>query len=75
MRKFNVTVNGKSYNVEVEEIGAAATASAPAAAPVAVRQPHAATCGWAPAQPLRESGRGERGAWGGRGVGRAHKES
>jgi len=29
-----------------------------AAAPVAVRQPHAATCGWAPAQPLRESGRG-----------------
>lgn len=40
-----------------------------AAAPVAVRQPHAATCGWAPAQPLRESGRGERGAWGGRGVG------
>lgn len=35
MRKFNVTVNGKSYNVEVEEIGAAATASAPAAAPVA----------------------------------------
>lgn len=31
-----------------------------AAAPVAVRQPHAATCGWAPAQPLRETGGGGR---------------
>jgi biotin carboxyl carrier protein len=32
MKKFNVTVNGNAYEVEVEEIGAAA---APAAAPVA----------------------------------------
>lgn len=35
MRKFNVTVNGKSYNVEVEEVGAAASAAIPAAAPAA----------------------------------------
>ncbi|MBD5132328.1 MAG: acetyl-CoA carboxylase biotin carboxyl carrier protein subunit [Clostridiales bacterium] len=39
MRKFNVTVNGKSYSVDVEEVsndGAApVVASAPAAAPAA----------------------------------------
>ena len=34
MKKFNITVNGNAYEVEVEEIGAAAPA-APAAAPVA----------------------------------------
>ena len=33
MRKFNVTVNGRTYAVEVEEIGGAAVA--PVAAPVA----------------------------------------
>lgn len=36
MRKFNVTVNGKSYEVEVEEAGSSASApvaAAPAAAP------------------------------------------
>ncbi len=32
MRKFNVTVNGKSYSVEVDEVGGA---TAPVAAPVA----------------------------------------
>lgn len=38
MRKFNITVNGKTYEVEVEEVGgapSAATAPAPAAAPAA----------------------------------------
>ena len=41
MRKFNVTVNGTAYEVEVEEVGAGAAvsatapASAPAAAPTA----------------------------------------
>ena len=39
MRRFNVTVNGVTYDVVVEEVGAAATtpvaAPAPAAAPVA----------------------------------------
>lgn len=34
MRKFNITVNGKAYEVEVEEIGGAPSA-APAAAPAA----------------------------------------
>lgn len=36
MRKFNVTVNGKSYAVEIEETAAA---SAPAPAPVAAPAP------------------------------------
>lgn len=35
MRKFNVTVNGTAYEVEVEEIGAAPVAAAPVAAPAA----------------------------------------
>lgn len=37
MKKFHITVNGNAYEVEVEEIGAAApaAASAPVAAPVA----------------------------------------
>ena len=39
MRKFNITVNGKTYEVDVEEVGGVATAApvmsapAPAAAP------------------------------------------
>lgn len=43
MRKFNVTVNGKSYSVEIEEAGstaAAETVSAPVA-PVATSAPAA----------------------------------
>ncbi len=38
MRKFNITVNGKTYEVDVEEVGgapSAAPAPAPAAAPKA----------------------------------------
>ncbi len=35
MKKFNVTVNGNAYEVEVEEIGAAAAPVAAPAAPVA----------------------------------------
>ena len=36
MKKFHITVNGNAYEVEVEEIGAAASVAAPvAAAPVA----------------------------------------
>ena len=41
MRKFNITVNGKSYEVEVEEVGAPAS-SAPKAAPKAPAAPAAA---------------------------------
>ncbi|MBQ6531003.1 MAG: acetyl-CoA carboxylase biotin carboxyl carrier protein subunit [Clostridia bacterium] len=36
MRKFNITVNGKTYEVDVEEVGGVqAPVSAPAAAPAA----------------------------------------
>lgn len=54
MRKFNVNVNGKTYAVEVEEIGAPvyeapAAPAAPAPAPVAA--PKAATAPAAPAAP------------------------
>ena len=44
MRKFNVTVNGVVYEVEVEEVGA----GAPAAAPVAPAAPKAAAPAAAP---------------------------
>lgn len=52
MRKFNVTVNGKQYCVEVEEVGGApsvapvsssVSAPAPQAAPVAVAAPAGGT--------------------------------
>ena len=45
MRKFNITVNGKKYEVDVEEVGGVQT-SAPVAAPVAAPAPAPA-----PAQP------------------------
>ena len=35
MKKFHITVNGTAYEVDVEEIGAAAPVAAPAAAPAA----------------------------------------
>lgn len=35
MKQFKITVNGKTYDVAVEEAGGAFSASAPAAAPVA----------------------------------------
>ena len=46
MRKFNITVNGKTYEVDVEELGGV---SAPAAAPVAA--PVVAVAPVAPAAP------------------------
>ena len=51
MRKFNVTVNGTSYEVEVEEVGGVASApvAAPQAAPVAAPAPAAPKA--APAAP------------------------
>lgn len=41
MRKFNITVNGKAYEVDVEEVGGAMPVSRPAA-PVAAPAPTAA---------------------------------
>ncbi len=46
MRKFNVTVNGTTYEVDVEEIGAGATVAAPA--PVAAASAPAAAPAAAP---------------------------
>ncbi len=44
MKRFNVTVNGKAYDVAVEEIGAGAPAPAPVAvAPAAAPAPAAPT--------------------------------
>ena len=57
MRKFNINVNGKSYAVEVEEIGGDAVASAPvkaipvASAPVASAPVASAPVASAPAAP------------------------
>ena len=49
MRKFNITVNGKTYEVDVEEVGGVATsAPAPAAAPAPAPAPAPAA---APATP------------------------
>lgn len=39
MKKFNVTVNGTAYDVEVNEVKAAAPAAAPKAAPAAAPAP------------------------------------
>ena len=47
MRTYNITVNGQTYVVDVEEVGAPAPAAAPVAAPVAA--PAAAP---APAAPV-----------------------
>jgi glutaconyl-CoA decarboxylase len=53
MKKYNITVNGKSYEVEVDEIGGAPSvaAIAPAPAPVPVAAPAAAPAPAAAAAP------------------------
>ena len=61
MRKFNVNVNGKSYAVEVEEVGGVATAPAavaPAPAAVAPAAPAPAAPAPAPAAPAA-AGKGD----------------
>ena len=39
MRKFNIKVNGKAYEVEVDEVGGASTVVAPVSAPVSTAVP------------------------------------
>lgn len=39
MKKFNITVNGNAYEVEIEEVKAAAPAAAPKAAPAPAAAP------------------------------------
>ena len=64
MKKFNITVNGTAYEVEVEEVraaGAAAPAAAPRAAapaPAPAAAP-APTAPAAPAAPAATAGAGE----------------
>ncbi len=48
MKKFNVTVNGKTYEVDVEEVGGVASA-APVARPAAAPRPAAPAPAAAPA--------------------------
>lgn len=52
MKKFKVTVNGKSYEVDVEELGTAAPAApvTPAPAPVAATSPASASASSAATQ-------------------------
>mgnify|MGYP004612663235 CR=1 FL=1 len=59
MKKYNVTVNGTTYEVEVEEVGGVSTVSseAPAAAPAPSQAPKAAP---APAASKPSVGQGEK---------------
>lgn len=60
MRKFNVNVNGKSYAVEVEEVGGVATAPAAVApAPAAVAPAAPAAAAPAPAPAPAAAGKGD----------------
>ena len=63
MKKFNITVNGTAYEVEVEEVragGAAAPAAAPrAAAPAPAPAAAPAAPAAAPAAPTKTAGAGE----------------
>ena len=66
MRKFNITVNGKTYEVDVEEIGgvasapvaAAPVAAAPVATPAPAPAPAAAPAAPAPAPAAAPAGEG-----------------
>ena len=61
MRKFNVTVNGVAYDVEIEEVGA--VASAPVAAPAPVASPAPAAAPAAPkAAPAAPKAQGKAGS-------------
>ena len=56
MRKFNVTVNGNAYEVEIEEVEAGASAPVAAAAPVAPAAPKAAPAAPKAAAPAGKAG-------------------
>ena len=57
MKNYRITVNGATYDVSVEELGAGAVAAAPVAAPTPVATPAAAPAAPAPA-PAKSSGAG-----------------
>ena len=54
MKRFNITVNGKAYDVAVEEVGG----SAPAAAPVSAAAPAPAAASAPAAAPAPAAGNG-----------------
>ena len=57
MKRYNITVNGKAYDVSVEEIGAGAPApAAPAAAPAPAAPAAAPAPAPAPAAPAASAG-------------------
>lgn len=61
MRKFNITVNGRTYEVDVEELGGVQSVSAPVAAPVAAPAPApAAAPAPAPAAPKASGSMGSK---------------
>ena len=51
LRKFKITIDGKTYLVEMEEIGGTPAAAAPTPAPAAAPTPAAETPAPAPAAP------------------------
>lgn len=51
MRKFNITVNGKSYEVDVEEVGGVAPVARPAASAPVQKSAPAQAAAPTPAQP------------------------
>ncbi len=61
MKKFNITVNGTAYDVEVEEVrgGAAAPAAPRAAAPAPAAAPKAAPAPAPAAAPVQAAAAGE----------------
>ncbi len=62
MKRFNVTVNGVTYDVVVEEVGGAAPVVAPVAAPVAAPAAPAAAPKASPAAPVAPKASGAQGA-------------
>ncbi len=59
MKKFNITVNGTAYEVEVEEVKAAGAAAPRAAAPAAAPAPAAPAPAAAPKKAAVAAGAGE----------------
>ena len=62
MRKFNVTVNGVAYDVEIEEVGAVASAPVATPAPVAAAPAPVATPAAPKAAPAAPKAQGKTGS-------------
>ncbi len=62
MKRFNVTVNGVTYDVVVEEVGGAASVAAPVAAPAPTAAPAASPVAAPAAAPAAPKASGAQGA-------------